>query len=166
MNDWKKIVLNNNEFLISKDGIIYNPTTKRYLKGAKRKDGYYNIRLNKKNYLVHRLVAIAYLPNPNNYDQVNHKDENKSNNNVGNLEWCTRKYNINYGTGKWRKWENKTKHVIQKDLQGNLIKEWNSCYEIERELGFSQSNIRNVCNNYEWKGHHWKTHKGFIWEWK
>ena len=53
----------------------------------------------KKNYLVHRLVAIAFLPNPNNLPIINHKDENPSNNNVNNLEWCTQAYNTNYGEG-------------------------------------------------------------------
>ena len=51
-----------------------------------------------KSFQVHRLVAIHFIPNPNNYSQVNHKDENKQNNKVDNLEWCTQKYNLNYGT--------------------------------------------------------------------
>lgn len=50
------------------------------------------------NVSVHRLVATAFLDNPNGYEEINHKDENKSNNNVNNLEWCTHTYNINYGT--------------------------------------------------------------------
>lgn len=66
------------------------------------KKGYKHTSLSKngkvKNHLIHRLVAIAFIPNPNNYKEVNHKDENPSNNNVKNLEWCTREYNNNYGT--------------------------------------------------------------------
>lgn len=52
----------------------------------------------RKNHFVHRLVAMTFIPNPNNLPQVNHKDENKANNCVDNLEWCSRKYNMNYGT--------------------------------------------------------------------
>ena len=81
-------------------------------KGRKRKEkimkntvnryGYEYIYLTKnykKNYFsIHRLVAYVFIPNPNNLPQVNHIDENKLNNTIGNLEWCTSKYNINYGT--------------------------------------------------------------------
>lgn len=73
------------------------------LKEKYKKNGYCSITLykNKKphTYLVHRLVAQAFIPNPNNYPVVNHKDENKQNNCVENLEWCTQQYNINYGNG-------------------------------------------------------------------
>ena len=66
------------------------------------KDGYKKIQLNKngkaKKYLVHRLVAMCFIPNPNNLPEINHKDENRANNHVSNLEWCNRKYNCNYGT--------------------------------------------------------------------
>lgn len=66
------------------------------------KKGYYQVSLSKdgknKKHRVHRLVASAFLDNPHNYTDVNHKDEVKTNNNVDNLEWCTRKYNNNYGT--------------------------------------------------------------------
>lgn len=67
------------------------------------KAGYFKIQLSKNNkikhYLVHRLVAQTFIPNPNNYLEINRKDENKQNNHISNLEWCNRKYNVNYGTG-------------------------------------------------------------------
>ena len=71
------------------------------MKPAKTKGGYLRLPLtinNKaKSYLVHRLVALAFIPNPNNYPEVNHKNEDKTDNRVENLEWCDRSYNINYG---------------------------------------------------------------------
>lgn len=74
----------------------------KILKGRKDKDGYLEVNLCKNgkhsNYKIHRLVALLFINNTNNYDQVNHKDENKLNNNVNNLEWCNAKYNCNYGT--------------------------------------------------------------------
>ena len=74
----------------------------RILKPRKNKDGYLFVTLCKngkmKNFKVHRLVASAFLPNPNNLPQVNHLDEVKTNNVVSNIEWCSAKYNMNYGT--------------------------------------------------------------------
>jgi len=79
----------------------------KMLKQSKsKKTGYLSVCLSngnkKKMALVHRLVAMAFIPNVNNHPQINHKDENKSNNTVENLEWCTSKYNNNYGTIKQR----------------------------------------------------------------
>ena len=78
-----------------------NTGKEKILKLIKDKKGYFHVNLYKngklKNLQVHRLVAMAFIPNHNNYNQVNHKDENTSNNAVENLEWCTAKYNSNYG---------------------------------------------------------------------
>lgn len=62
------------------------------------RNGYPSVYLLNKYYLVHRLVAMAFVENPNNYSEINHKDENPLNCSYDNLEWCTHKYNINYGT--------------------------------------------------------------------
>lgn len=102
---------------------------------------------------IHRLVAEAFLPNHNNYPEVNHKDENKLNNNVDNLEWCDRKYNINYGT----RTEKCSKPVAQYDLNGNLVATWKSTMEIERVLGYFNSNISACCLGK------YKTMYGYIW---
>ena len=114
----------------------------------------------KKTFRVHRLVAMSFLPNPNNYPQVNHKDENPSNNNVENLEWCTSKYNINYGTRTKRMSESRSKKVDQFNLEGNFIRTWISMCQVERELGISHGHISNCCKGkrksagkFKWKYH-------------
>ena len=132
----------------------------------KIRGGYYSVGLSKngivKTYYVHRLVAEAFIDNPNNYKEVNHKDECKSNNIVSNLEWCDAKYNRNYGTRNERvaeKLKNKkdwSKPVIQYTLDGKFVKEWPSTKEAARN-GFNQGNIISCC-----KGRY-KTAHGFIW---
>ena len=83
---------------ISSYGRIYSDNQKRHLRFYKNGDGYLRLELHGKNCAVHRLVAKEFLENPKNFPMVNHKDETKDNNRVENLEWCTAKYNTNYGT--------------------------------------------------------------------
>lgn len=89
-------------YLIYSDGRVYNKKTNKFLKIHYDSSGYRHVTLYKgkhnsrKTFKIHKLVAQAFLPNPNNWNEINHKDENKSNNNVWNLEWCTRKYNCEY----------------------------------------------------------------------
>ena len=91
-------------YAITEDGRVWSYRNKKFLKLQKGKTGYYKVVLSKNNtqktYNIHRLVAIAYIDNPNDYPCINHKDENKLNNKVENLEWCTYQYNSNYGTSK------------------------------------------------------------------
>ena len=132
----------------------------KILKLIKDKDGYLQVTLCKNNikkvYKVHRLVAEAFIDNPDNLPQVNHKDENKTNNNVENLEWCTNEYNINYGT----RTERCSKPVLQYTLDGEFVREWESAIQAEREGGFNNTCICQCCLGKR------KTHKGFIWKYK
>lgn len=122
----------------------------KILKFGKHKKGYLLVCLCKdgkqKMFQVHRLVAIAFIPNPNNYQEVNHKDENKENNCVENLEWCTREYNVNYGTRTEKCVEKSSKEIIQLDLQGKEVARFPSVQEVQRQFGFSQGNISSCCN--------------------
>jgi len=134
----------------------------RYMKLFYCPGGYLEVLLTKnsvvKPKLIHRLVAEAFLDNPNNYPQVNHRDEDKSNNHVDNLEWCTPKYNANYGTRNEKMSLAFRKPVLQKDMQGNIVKRWDYIKQIYDETGMDQSLIIQCC-----KGRREK-YKGFKWE--
>lgn len=91
---------------------------------------------------MHRLVALAFIPNPNNYPQINHKDEDKGNNNVDNLEWCTAKYNMNYGSVKYAK----AKKVVALNRKTNQIATYKSMREASVDTGVSMTMISNCCN--------------------
>lgn len=95
--------------------------------------------------LVSRLVAMAFLENPNNYDQVNHIDENPLNNHVENLEWCTAKYNHNYGTRNIRHANALKKRVDMFDLNENYIKTFDSLKEAAEYIDGDPSCVTKVC---------------------
>lgn len=124
--------------------------------------GYLSLQLCKNNIhktvYVHRLVAISFLENPNNYTCVNHKDEIRTNNCVENLEFCTHKYNTNYGTCKQRIGDTNGRPVKQKTLDGGLVKIHKSASEAGRELGIGHTHISSCVRGNR------KTAGGFIWE--
>lgn len=132
----------------------------KMLNVIKRKDGYLQVTLSKnsiiKPFKIHRLVAEVFIDNPNKYICVNHKDENKENNILDNLEWCTYKYNNTYGTRLIRQVEKNNKEIYQYDKDMNLIKIWKSGREL-KENGFSSSSISRCCNGKR------KTSGGYIW---
>ena len=164
---WKPVVGYEGLYEVSNFGRVKSIKfgKERILKPGTNGRGYSKVVLckngKKKRYLVHRLVAEAFLPNPNNLPQVNHRDENKLNNNAENLEWCSAKYNINFGTRNEKVAEKNTngkcsKTVLQYDLEGNFIREWKSTAECGKN-GFNQGNVAECCQGKR------KTHKGFIW---
>ena len=98
VEQWKQIVVDGvaYHYEISNCGRVRNSNTGREVKPHNNGRGYLKVTLKRKCLLIHRLVAIMFIPNPNNLPQVNHKDKNRLNNNVDNLEWCTAEYNLQY----------------------------------------------------------------------
>ena len=130
----------------------------------------------KKQVVIHRLVGETFLENPNGYPIINHKDENKTNNTVENLEWCTLSYNTKYsmerhperiiGLRKPRRKRNyyKTKtrysniHINQLTIDGRFIKQWFNMAEIKHTLNYHNTSIKECCEGKR------KTAYGYKWE--
>ena len=164
---WKPVVGYEGLYMVSNWGRVKSIKfgKERILKPGTNNYGYLLVMLCKdgkiKGFTVHRLVAEAFLPNPHNYPCVNHKDENKQNNNVSNLEWCSAQYNNTYGTRIERVAEKTTngkcsKPVLQYTLNGEFVREWESTAECGRN-GFNQGNVVTCCQGKL------KKYKGFIW---
>lgn len=170
------------DYFIYEDGRVFSTKSDKFLKHNISSCGYPSVELfnneGSARKTIHRLVAEAFIPNPNNYPQINHIDENKLNPSVENLEWCTAKYNMNYGIGA------KTRHskidystqkrkdnmraaamkrrrpVEQYDREGNFVAKYDSGMDAERALGirYSVARIIDVCRgkrksayNYIWR---------------
>lgn len=122
--------------------------------------GYYYIMLYndsvRKRFKLHRLVARAFIPNPDNLPEINHRDENKKNNCVENLEWCDRIYNVNYGTRN----ERASRKILQYSKSGDFIREWKSAAEVKRVLSINNSDIIACCKGKL------KSAGGFVWKYK
>ena len=119
-----------------------------------------------KDYQVHRLVALAFIPNPDNLPQVNHKDQDPGNNNVDNLEWCDAKYNINYGdrnekvskalSGRKNTWCQKP--VLCYNLDGNFVCWFESAHAAGKAINTAPTHITACLRG------RYKTAGGFIWK--
>nr|DAK53368.1 MAG TPA: homing endonuclease [Caudoviricetes sp.] len=158
---WKDIVGYEGLYKVSNFGNIYSVKRKRNLKLLNNHHGYKRIRLyvgskNWKIYAVHRLVVQAFIHNPDNLPEVNHKDKNCSNNFVDNLEWCTRAYNVNYG----KRIEKTYSAVEMLTLDGVVIQEFNSQVEASQETGVRHGSISNCCRGFA------KTAGGYKWRYK
>lgn len=175
----QKPIPNYENYLVDENGNVFSKNIGRYLKQRINEKGYKYVTLYKndirRKWFIHRCVACAFLPNPLNLPQVNHKDENKQNNHLSNLEWCDNSYNQMYGNARKNRIEKiigrkvpddtkrkialnqpSRKEVAQYDLNNNLVKIWESQTEAGRN-GFNQTKIGKCCLKKQ------NTHKGYKW---
>lgn len=162
MEIWKYIPGTNNEYQVSSEGRVMTTKTGRMLKMIPDEFGYRRVCLFKYNrtrhFKVHRLVAMAFIPNPNNLPFINHKDGNKSNNNVSNLEWCTPKQNSIHArrtglmAGHDRFCESRKKPVIAIDLKTGDREHFDSILAAQKIYGSHVADILSG-NRYMAHGH-------------
>lgn len=165
---WKDIKGYEGKYKVSNQGRVYSIRSHKYLATGNNGKGYLYVslwkdNLEKKEY-IHRLVARHFLPNPNNLPQVNHKDENKENNRVENLEWCNSTYNNNYGTHTERQTESylnggKNCHKVkQLSLEGEYIATYRSMREAERLNNLANGSLSAYFKNHysQWGGYKWE----------
>ena len=181
---WKDVVGYENIYMISNKGNIYSVGRKdtigrrcggRTLRPRNHKHGYLHVALRKngirKNKLMHRLVAEAFIPNPKNFLEVNHLDENKKNNCVENLEWCDTKYNVNYGTRNNRAGNKISKKVKAVNVINGDVIIFKSTLEAGRK-GYSQSSVASACRGVfktstgKLIGGDGRTYKGYKWHYE
>ena len=138
---------------MKRSGRGYYKAPEKIRKGRKDIDGYLFLTLHKdgkrKTCKIHRLVAQAFIENPQNLQEVNHKNEDKTDNRVENLEWCSRSYNINYGARNKKAGkkisEKNSKPIFSVDKESGLFMWWKSAKEAERCIGIASSNICACC---------------------
>lgn len=150
------------------NGQGYYKLKERILKPHNDRLGYARVQLCKDGICIgcsiNREVAKAFIENKNNHPCTNHKDENPRNNHVDNLEWCTYKYNNNYGTARERGVQNtdyksnKKRQIAQYNFKGSLLKVWNGTSEITKILGYENSAISKCCKGNQQSAHNftWK----------
>lgn len=162
---WRTIDIKD-QYEVSNFGNVYNKKAKRFLKPTRTKKGYLQVHFYMGDgkyqvFFVHRLVAKAFPEICGEWFEgclINHKDECKSNNHATNIEVCDCRYNLEYNNGQAKRGLSNRIPIAQYDLQGNLIKQWDSARTIEKELGFNHSVIAACCRGkhytaykYKWK---------------
>ena len=146
-----KVIKNFENYSVSNFGRVLN-ACKHELKPIPNEKGYFRVYLNNKTqkhkqFFIHRLVAQAFIPNPLNLPQINHKDNNQRNNCVENLEWCDNTYNQRYSNAK---------SVCQYSIDGIFLKRWDAITDASSQLKIPSTNISKCCKGII------KTINGFI----
>lgn len=149
-------------YMINKAGMIWSNKSGIYMKTGYDKDGYVRVGLrnpgkNSYPFMLHRLIALHFIPNPNNYSEINHMDGDKANNDISNLEWCTHKHNMNHAIncGLWNasaKGEDNSYSKLLtfevneiRDLKGMILQK-----DLASIYGVSNSTISSILNNKTW----------------
>ena len=160
---FKDFVYDNMEYKVGNFGTIYGTRFSRPLKQRLNGDGYLEVTMGREKgkrttFRVHRLVATLFVPNPNNYTEVNHKDYNRLNNCVENLEWVSSSQNKQHAYLKVENHISRGKKVNQYDKEGNFIKTFDSITKAAHEVGCVVSAISNCClgrtktaMGYQWR---------------
>lgn len=147
---WRDVVGYEGLYKISNFGNVFSNYVSRIIRPGTTRDGYKYVFLSKnkekKMNTIHRLVAKAFLDNPNNYPIVNHKDENPSNNRADNLEWCTVAYNNTYNNAHIKRAQFLSKRVYRYNKYGNIFEEYASVQDASKILKVSSGDIVDCCN--------------------
>lgn len=159
---WKEVNLFGKQYFISNLGFIknkHNKILKPYLSSGEYKYICIHEKKHTHHIRIHRIVAQAFIPNPQKLSCVNHKDGNKQNNCVKNLEWVNYSQNVKHGfeSGLYQVRKIKATRINQYDLQGNFIKTWDSMRKVEKQYNVSHTALRFCCLNKI------KSCAGYIW---
>lgn len=151
--NWKDVVGYEGRYQVSSNGDVYSLITNKFMKLHENDDGYLGLQLRKdggyKNWLVHVLVAQAFIPNPENLSEVNHKDLNKKNNSVENLEWVSHQDNISHAVSGGRFAKRLTEDDVREIKRRH--QEGESGYRLAKEFGVNDYNIYLILNGHIWK---------------